>query len=96
MIAGEFGLLLTGIGMGMATGPLTAVAVSSVVRERAGTASALINVTRMVGATIGVAVLGSVYAFFHEPALGFIVAMFCGGDIQLFGSMTTWRYLKRA
>ncbi|TWB46790.1 EmrB/QacA subfamily drug resistance transporter [Rhizobium sp. ERR 922] len=94
--AEEFGLLLTGIGMGMATGPLTAVAVSSVVRERAGTASALINVARMVGATIGVAALGSVYAFFREPTFGFIVAMFCGGGLQLFGSVAAWRYLKRA
>jgi EmrB/QacA subfamily drug resistance transporter len=96
LIAEEFGLLLTGIGMGMATGPLTAVAVSSVARERAGTASALINVARMVGATIGVAALGSVYAFLREPALGFIVAMLCGGSIQLFGSIATWRYLKGA
>lgn len=96
LIAEEFGLLLTGIGMGMATGPLTAVAVSSVGSERAGTASALINVARMVGATIGVAALGSVFAVFREPTLGFVVAMLCGGSIQLLGGMTTWRSLKQA
>ncbi|NLS17688.1 MFS transporter [Rhizobium sp. P40RR-XXII] len=96
LIAEELGLLLTGIGMGFATGPLTAVAVSSVASERAGTASALINVARMVGATIGVAALGSVFAFFHEPPSGFITAMLCGGVAQLLGSVATWRYLKRA
>ncbi|MBB3287095.1 MULTISPECIES: MFS transporter [unclassified Rhizobium] len=95
LIAEEFGLLLTGIGMGLATGPLTAVAVSSVGSERAGTASALINVARMVGATIGVASLGSVFACFHEPQLGFITAMLCGGVTQLLGSVAAWRYLSR-
>ncbi|WP_188112517.1 hypothetical protein [Rhizobium tropici] len=50
----------------------------------------------MVGATMGVAILGSVFAFFHEPPLGFIAAMLYGGVAQLLGSMAAWRYLKRA
>ncbi|MGO7534403.1 MFS transporter [Rhizobium leguminosarum] len=92
-IAEEIGLLLTGVGMGMATGPLTAVAVSTVTADRAGTASALINVARMVGATIGVALLGAIFAFLGEAETAFIVAMSVGGSTQLLGSLIGWRLL---
>ncbi|MBB4234589.1 MFS transporter [Rhizobium esperanzae] len=92
-IAEEIGLLLTGVGMGMATGPLTAVAVSTVTADRAGTASALINVARMVGATVGVAVLGAIFAFLGEAETAFIVAMAVGGSVQMLGSFVAWRSL---
>ncbi|MFL5009970.1 MFS transporter [Rhizobium sp.] len=92
-IAEEIGLLLTGVGMGMATGPLTAVAVSTVTSDRAGTASALINVARMVGATIGVAILGAIFAFLGEAETAFIIAMSAGGSVQLLGSFIGWRLL---
>ncbi|UWM78291.1 MFS transporter (plasmid) [Rhizobium sp. WSM4643] len=92
-IAEEIGLLLTGVGMGTATGPLTAVAVSTVTSDRAGTASALINVARMVGATIGVAILGAVFAFLGEAETAFIIAMSAGGSVQLLGSFIGWRLL---
>ena len=55
----EAGLVLTGCGMGLNTGPLFGVAVGSVPAARSGSAASLINVARMVGATLGVAVLGS-------------------------------------
>ena len=58
----ETGVFLTGIGMGLNTGPVLALAVSAVESARAGTASAMVNTARMVGATLGVAVLGSVFA----------------------------------
>ncbi|WP_334545867.1 MFS transporter [Rhizobium leguminosarum] len=89
-IAEEIGLLLTGVGMGMATGPLTAVAVSTVTADRAGTASALINAARMVGATIGVALRGAIFAFLGEAETAFIVAMSAGGSAQLLGSFIAW------
>ncbi|NNG68706.1 MFS transporter [Rhizobium laguerreae] len=92
-IAEEIGLLLTGVGMGTATGPLTAVAVSTVTSDRAGTASALINVARMVGATIGVAILGAIFAFLGEAETAFIIAMSAGGSVQLLGSFIGWRLL---
>ncbi|WP_244511663.1 MULTISPECIES: hypothetical protein [unclassified Rhizobium] len=78
---------LAGVGMGMATGPLTAVAVSTVTADRAGTASALINVARMVGATINVAVLGVIFAFLGEAETAFIVAMAAGGSVQMLASL---------
>src|SRR3546814_6398967 len=44
--------------IGLNRGPLMGEAVGAVAAVRSGTASALINVARMVGATAGVAILG--------------------------------------
>ena len=61
-VLAQIGLVLAGIGMGLNTGPLMSVAVDAVSAARSGTASALINVARMTGATLGVAFLGSAFA----------------------------------
>ena len=55
-------LALLGLGLGLNTGPVNAVAVASVAPSRAGMASGLLNTARMVGATLGVGLLGAVYA----------------------------------
>jgi hypothetical protein len=69
--------------MGLATGPLLGVAVSVVASARSGTAAALINVARMVGATLGVAVLGSIYAGIAGGSRGLCLAMLAGGSMQI-------------
>jgi MFS transporter, DHA2 family, methylenomycin A resistance protein len=84
------GLGLTGLGMGVATGPLFAVAVGAVAPARAGTAAALINVGRMVGATIGVAICGSIYALAGGGTTGLRIAMAIGGALQLGGATMAW------
>jgi MFS family permease len=58
----EAALLIIGIGLGLNTGPVNAVAVAAVPPARSGTASGLVNTARMVGATLGIAVLGSIFA----------------------------------
>ncbi|WP_156464261.1 hypothetical protein [Afipia sp. Root123D2] len=55
-------LVVIGAGLGLNTAPVNAVAVAAVGPARSGTASGLINTTRMVGATMGIAVLGAIYA----------------------------------
>ncbi len=90
MALAEIGLALAGVGMGLNTGPLYGVAVGSVGHERAGTASALINVARMAGATLGVALLGSVFALFHGGAAGFRMALALGGIVQLGGAVVAF------
>lgn len=90
----ELGLALAGLGMGLATGPLFAVAVASVPPARSGTASALINVARMVGATIGVAALGSTFALLHGGPDGLRAAMLAGGLVQLAGAATAWAMVR--
>ncbi len=90
----QFGLLLTATGMGLNTGPLHGIAVSSVAQARSGTASALINVARMTGATLGVALLGAVFALLHGGAAGLHVALLIGGLVQLTGALVAYRCIK--
>lgn len=65
LVFAEIGLALTGVGMGLATGPL-------------------------MGATVGVAALGAVYAVFKGGPGGLCFAMSIGGVAQLAGAAYTW------
>src|SRR5262249_60441306 len=58
----EFAFLSIGVGLGFNTGPLLSVAVSAAPKAHAGAAAGVINTARMVGATLGVAVLGGLFA----------------------------------
>jgi MFS family permease len=90
ILPAEIGLMLCGLGMGIATGPLTGVAIGAVVPARSGTASALINVARMVGATVGVAVLGAVYALGGRTPEAVTLAMLPGGVVQMASALVCW------
>ena len=90
----EAGLVLAGIGMGLNTGPLFSVAVGAVTAARSGTASALINVARMAGATLGVALLGAVFALLHGGPEGLRAAMLAGGAVQLCGAAVAWAAIR--
>ena len=81
----ELGLLSTGIGMALNTGPLLAVAVRAVEPPRARTAPALVNTARMVGASFGVAVLGAVYAEVGSTS-EFALAMRLGATVAFLGA----------
>jgi len=83
----QAGLLTAGLGMGLNTGPLMGIAVGAVGHERSGTASAMINVARMTGATLGVALLGTVFEVLHGGTEGLRAAMLIGGMVQLCGAM---------
>jgi EmrB/QacA subfamily drug resistance transporter len=90
IVPAEIGLALTGLGMGLATGPLMGTAVGAVSAARSGTAAALINVARMAGATIGVAILGTVFAIAQGGPAGLRLAMILGGLVQLSGAAIAW------
>ncbi|MBN2693012.1 MAG: MFS transporter [Burkholderiaceae bacterium] len=83
----EVGLFLTGVGMALNTGPVLASAVVAVEPARAGTASAMINTARMVGATLGVGVLGSVFAAGGSVVAGFAAAMAIGAAVVFAGAL---------
>jgi hypothetical protein len=91
----ETGLLMTGIGMGLNTGPLFGVAVAAVPATRSGNAASLINVARMISATLGVAVLGTAFALAGSDAVGLRIAMALGGTAQLVGAGVAWLALRR-
>jgi MFS transporter, DHA2 family, methylenomycin A resistance protein len=82
MVLAQIGLTMAGIGMGLNSGPLYGTALASVGQERSGTASPLITVARMAGATMGVASLGSVFVLLHGGPAGFQAAMLVGGTVQ--------------
>jgi EmrB/QacA subfamily drug resistance transporter len=56
------GLIVTGLGVGLATPIMMSSAMASVPRQRAGMASGAINTGRQLGYALGIAVLGTVFA----------------------------------
>src|SRR3954447_16748987 len=56
------GLLVGGIGMGSTMTPLTAAAMSAVAVDKAGIGSAVLNSSRQVGGSLGIAVMGAIVA----------------------------------
>jgi MFS transporter, DHA2 family, methylenomycin A resistance protein len=94
MILAQAGLVVAGLGMGLNSGPLFGIAVGSVGQERSGTASALINVARMAGATLGVAVLGTIFGLLHGGSEGLRVAMLIGGMVPICGAMAAFATIR--
>ena len=85
------GLGIAGVGLGFTTGPLLGYAVARAPHERAGIASGVGNAARMLGATLGVAVLGG--AFGHASAIDVTpirIAYAGGGAIELLGALVAW------
>jgi MFS transporter, DHA2 family, multidrug resistance protein len=60
---------VTGVGLGMALPTMLNAALSALTPERSGSGSALMTAARQVGATIGVAVLGTVLASAYQSHL---------------------------
>jgi MFS transporter, DHA2 family, methylenomycin A resistance protein len=88
----ELDLALLGVGLGLNTGPVNSVAVASVPPARSGTASGLLNTARMIGATLGVALMGTVFAHYAGQGTpgaftsGLRVAFWIGGTGELIGA----------
>ena len=55
-------MILGGIGMGVMMAPVTATAMGSVPRDKAGVGSAVLNSMRQVGGSLGIAVMGAIVA----------------------------------
>jgi EmrB/QacA subfamily drug resistance transporter len=53
------GFILMGIGMGLTMSPMSTAAMNSVDRAKAGVASGVLSMSRMVGGTFGVAIMGA-------------------------------------
>ena len=91
--------VLMGIGMGFVNAPITNAAVSGMPRAQAGLAAAFASTSRQVGASLGVAVAGSLSSGHGGPTLGadFValthtfwwVGVGCGVGIVLLGVLAT-------
>lgn len=70
------GAILAGLGLGLATAPATMAIVSSLPPEKQGIASAVNDLTREVGAALGIAILGSVLnSAYRSKLAAFTVAL---------------------
>ncbi|MDR2987089.1 MAG: MFS transporter, partial [Nocardiopsaceae bacterium] len=62
-------MVLYGLGMGLTSAPATESIMGAVSRRHAGVGSAINDATRLLGGTLGVAVIGSVYASLYASKL---------------------------
>ncbi|HEV3230239.1 MAG TPA: MFS transporter [Solirubrobacteraceae bacterium] len=62
-------MVIFGIGMGFTSAPATEAIMDVVPRHKAGVGSAVNDATRLLGGTLGVAVIGSVYASLYASRL---------------------------
>jgi EmrB/QacA subfamily drug resistance transporter len=83
----EMSFVLAGAGLALNTGPAVGLAMSTVPVRRAGLASGVVNLARLVGITVGVAVLGSAMA-----SIGAQAALLIGGIVQLLGAVVALRW----
>jgi EmrB/QacA subfamily drug resistance transporter len=88
------GMLLGGIGMATVMAPATAAALSGVSVDKAGVGSAVVNSSRQVGGSVGIALMGAIVA--HQsggsatPAAfmnGFSAALLVASGIALAGAV---------
>ena len=90
---------MIGVGLGLNTAPMQNIAVASVPPSRAGIASGLVNTARMVGATLGVAVLGLLFAL-HAGSDGaaqgesFRLPYLVGGVAELIGAVLAFLFVN--
>jgi MFS family permease len=80
------GLVLGGVGMGMTMTPVTAAAMSAVAVDKAGIGSAVLNSSRQVGGSLGIAVMGSIVAGSSSYLTGFHDALRVGSLLCLAGA----------
>jgi EmrB/QacA subfamily drug resistance transporter len=94
-----------GTGFGMLNAPITNTAVSGMPATQAGVAAAVASTSRQVGASLGVAVLGSVVTtrvvgsfatgFASASHLGWWIMAACGAAVFALGLLTTGRWARR-
>nr|WP_202891623.1 MFS transporter [Kribbella shirazensis] len=99
------GYLVFGLGFGVLNAPITNAAVSGMPREQAGVAAAIASTSRQVGASLGVAVVGTVLTarlvgslesgFVHAAELCWYIIAGCGALVLLLGLVTTTRWARR-
>ncbi|WP_328331904.1 MFS transporter [Kribbella sp. NBC_00382] len=98
------GYLIFGLGFGMLNSPITNAAVSGMPRSQAGVAAAIASTCRQVGASLGVAIVGTVLTarltgpletgFVSAARLGWYIIAGCGVLVLCFGLLTTGRWAR--
>src|SRR6185369_1889278 len=89
----ELCFVLAGAGLALNTAPAVGLAMSAIPVERSGLAAGVVNLARLVGITVGVAVLGSAMAAIGG-ADGVRTALAVGAAVQLVGAAAAWRWSR--
>jgi hypothetical protein len=99
------GYLVFGLGFGMLNAPITNAAVSGMPRAQAGVAAAIASTSRQVGASLGVAIAGTVLTarlvgpletdFVDAAKLCWYIIAGCGLLVLVLGLITTSRWALR-
>jgi EmrB/QacA subfamily drug resistance transporter len=99
----EVAFVLAGAGLAFNTGPAVAMALSAVPVERAGLASGVVNLARLIGITVGIAVLGTVLAMVGGDAdsgtafaNGVRAAVLVGGIVEIAGAVVVSAFVTTA
>jgi hypothetical protein len=92
--------VIFGIGFGLVNAPITNSAVSGMPREQAGVAGAVASTSRQIGASLGVAITGSLIAgsqhgFVSASHAAWAVISGCGVAVLLLGIASTGAWAKR-
>jgi EmrB/QacA subfamily drug resistance transporter len=97
--------VIFGVGFGMLNPPITNAAVSGMPRAQAGVAAAIASTSRQVGASLGVAVLGSVVtsritgsfdaSFPAASHIGWLIMAGCGVAVLCLAFVTTSAWARR-
>jgi EmrB/QacA subfamily drug resistance transporter len=69
-------MALLAIGLSLVTAPATEAVMASLPKEKAGAGAAVNDTTRELGGTLGVAVVGSVFASVYGPRIGEFLAQY--------------------
>jgi MFS transporter, DHA2 family, methylenomycin A resistance protein len=78
------------------TGPINGAATANAPRARSGMSSGIVNVGRMAGATLGVAILGTLFGAHASARLtGMRMALGIAGLAELLGSAVALVGLRR-
>ena len=88
------GLLIAGVGMGFVFAPLLDVVLAGVNEDEVGSASGVLNAVQQFAASVGVALLGSVFldrlASGHSPASAVTLALVAAIGLLVLMFVTTF------
>jgi EmrB/QacA subfamily drug resistance transporter len=91
------GFVLMGVGMGLIMSPMSAAAMNAVDRTKAGVAGGILSMSRMVGGTLGIAVLGALVGNPRAPeayvaSLGHGLRI--GSAVAAVGAFVAWTLIS--
>ena len=89
------GLLLVGFGVSFTIPPLMAAVMSSVSKDQTGTATGALNSSRQLGATLGVAIVGSILGGGASFVTGMHISLIVISVVLLFGGLISFSFIGR-